>query len=457
MQPNDLDPDLLPWSDEAERGVLGALLLDNSSWDRVGDLLQEKHFYAHANGLIFTAIGALIVGGKPADLFTVLDRLQKDGKAEAVGGLNYLNSLAQSVGSTRNVRSYAEIVTERALMRGMLEGAEQVKELAVTPGLPISERLDKAQNVLQSLQVGHGRAMPTPIQASILTLLDRVQNVADGKVPPSVSTGIPGLDRMIGGGFKGGKQVILAARPSIGKSSLALQFCINLADAGYPSAFFSQEMSKDEQTDRATSNLGRIELDNVVSGRLDKEETSRLTEAVERLHRLPLYLDDQAALTLSDIRAKARMLKRQHGVRLIVIDYLQLCASSGKKSDDSRHHQIEELSRGLKNLARQLDITILSLSQLNREVEKRTSGKPILSDLKESGAIEEDADIVMLLSRAQVTPDGFQIINCDIPKNRQGRTGSLALGFHGAHQRWHETAIPVEFKQPPRKHYTEDV
>lgn len=457
MQPNDLDIDLLPWSEEAERGVLGSLLLDNSAWDRVGDLLQEKHFYAKPHGLIFTAIGSLILSDRPADLFTVLDRLQKDGKAEAIGGLPYLNSLAQSVTSTRNARSYAEIVTERALMRGMLEGAEQVKELALTPGMQVSERLDKAQNVLQSLQVGHGRVMPTPIQSSILTLLDRVQDVADGKVLPSVSTGIPGLDRMIGGGLKGGKQVILAARPSVGKSSLALQICINLADAGHASAFFSQEMSKDEQTDRAVSNIGRIELDHVVSGRLDREETSRLTEAVERLHRMPLYLDDQAALTLADIRAKARMLKRQHDVRLIVIDYLQLCASSGKKSDDNRHHQIEELSRGLKNLARQLDITILSLSQLNREVEKRTNGKPILSDLKESGAIEEDADIVMLLSRASVTPDGFQIINCDLPKNRQGRTGAIALGFNGGHQRWHETAAPVQFKQPARKHYTEDV
>ena len=457
MRPNDLSPDLLPWSEEAERGVLGCLLLDNSAWDRVGDLLQDRHFYVHGNGLIFTAIATLILGSKPADIFTVLDRLQGDGTAEEVGGLGYLNGLAQGVTSPRNARSYAEIVVERALLRGMLEAADQIKELAVTAGLAVSERIDRAQAVLQALHTDQGRAMPTPVSASVLQLLDRVQDVGDGKTRPVYSTGIPGLDRMIGGGLKGGKQVILAARPSIGKSSLALQICVNLAEAGHPAALFSQEMAKEENVDRAVANLGRIDLDNVISGRLDSPETNRLSEAVERLGRLPLFLDDQPALTLADIRAKARMLKRQHGIRLIAIDYLQLCASSGAKASDNRHHQIEELSRGLKNLARQLDITILSLSQLNREVEKRASGRPILSDLKESGSIEEDADIVMLLSRADTKPDGFQIINCDLPKNRQGRVGSIALGFNGSYQRWHETSAQAVFRTPPRKHYTEDV
>jgi replicative DNA helicase len=457
MHPHDLDPDLMPWSPEAESSVLGSLLLDNRAWDRVGDVLQAKHFYQPSHGVIFTAIAALLAGNKPADLYTVLDELQRAGKAEAVGGLAYLNSLAQQVTSAGNARRYAEIVAERALMRGIQEGAEKVKALALAPGLTAAERLDQAQAVLQALQVGGGRSMPSAIYASAIRLMDRVQAVADGHVAPVIPTGIPGLDRMIGGGLKGGKQVIIAARPSIGKSSLAEQVCINAAAAGYPSAVFSQEMSNDELTDRATANLGRIELDNVISGRLDKDEASRLTEALERLRNLPLYLDDQAGLTLHDIGAKARMLKRQHGIRVIAIDYLQLCASSGKVSADSRHHQIEELSRGIKTLARQLDVCFLSLSQLNREVEKRTTGKPVLSDLKESGAIEEDADIVMLLSRNSTTPEGFQVINCDVPKNRQGRVGAVALGFHGAHQRWHETVAPIEFKQPPRKHYTEDV
>jgi replicative DNA helicase len=457
MRLNDLSPDLLLWSPDAEASVLGSLLLDNSAWDRVGDLLQEKHFHTPAHAAIFSAIASLVVGGKPADPITVFDRLQHLGKADEAGGFEYVASLSLREMSAAGVRRYAEIVAERALMRGMVEGAEKVKELAVAPGISIADRLDQAQNVLQALQIGQGRLMPTPIQDTVLRLIDRVQDVADGKKVPCVSTGILGLDLMMGGGFKGGKQVILAARPSIGKSSLGLKLCLNVSLAGHGAAFLSQEMSKDEQTDRATANLGRIALDNVISGRLDKEEWTRFTEAIERMRSLPLYLDDQPALTLSDIRAKARMLKRQFDVKLIVIDYLQLCAASSSKTQDNRHHQLEELSRGLKNLARQLDITILSLSQLNREVEKRANGKPVLSDLKESGAIEEDADIVMLMSRGSVSPNGVQLVNCSIPKNRQGRVGEICFAFTGQFQEWQETVAPPELKTAPRKHYTEDV
>jgi replicative DNA helicase len=456
MHPHDLDPDVLPWSSEAEQSVLGSLLLNNAAWDRIGDLLQAKHFYDVSHGLIFSAIAGLIASHKPADVVTVFDQLQQSGKGDEVGGLAYLSSLAAYELSPANARRYAEIVAERALMRGIIESADQVKVLATAPGLTAAQRLDQSQAVFQALQVGGGRSMPTAISDAVLQLLDRVQDAADGKVVPVVSTGIPGLDRMIGGGLKGGKQIIIAARPSIGKSSLAEQILINAAVAGYPAAMLSQEMSKAELTDRAVANLGHIELDNVISGRMAKEEYSRLIEAVERLRNLPLYLDDQPALTLYDIAAKARMLKRQHGIRVIAIDYLQLCGSSGKVTADNRHHQLEELSRGIKTLARQLDVCFLSLSQLNREVEKRTSGKPVMSDLKESGAIEEDADVVMLLHRHSVTAGGFQTIHCDLPKNRQGRVGAIALGFVGAHQQWHETAMPEEPKKAQRKSYTEE-
>lgn len=455
--PHDLDLDLLPWSNEAECSVLGSLLLDNESWDRVGDLLLDRHFYDHRHGLIFTAIGSLVNAGKPADIITVFNHIAGTGNADSVGGLVYLNQLAQYIPSANNARRYAEIVAERALMRGMIEGAEKVKALATKPGMPVSQRLDEAQGVLQALQVNNGRVMPTSIEASVSGLLDRIQSAADGTTLIGLSTGISGMNRMFGGGLKAGKQIIIAARPSVGKSSLAQQISLSLALDGHPVGFFSQEMSKDELTDRAVANLARIDLDNIISGQMSDPDWARLTEGIERMRGLPLYLDDQPALTLHDIAAKARMLKRQHDVRVIVVDYIQLCSSSGKTTDDSRHHQIEALSRGLKNLAKQLGITTILLSQLNREVEKRASGRPVLSDLKESGSIEEDADIVMLLSRGSTTAEGFQIINCDIPKNRQGRVGTLTLGFNGAHQRWHETVAPVEFKTPTRRHYTEDV
>lgn len=456
MQASDLDPDLIPWSKQSEIGVLGALLQDNGAWDRIGDLLEPKHFYDPGHALVYDAIGSMILSSKPADVITVYERLVQLGKAEDVGGLTYLNGLVQYRIGAVNGRRYAELVAEKALLRGMLEAADKVRALALEPGtLTVSERLDQAQGVLQSVQVHGGRTMPTAVSESIVNLLDRIQNKADGTEPRGAPTGIPALDRLLGGGLKGGKQVIIAARPSVGKSSLAQQICLNLAVAGHPAAFLSQEMGKDELVDRGAANLGKIDLERVISGRMEDGDWSRLTDAVERMRDLPLYLDDQPALTLHDISAKARMLKRQHGLKVLVIDYIQLCAGAAGK--DNRHHQIEQLSRGLKNLAKQLDITVITLSQLNREVEKRTNGRPVLSDLKESGSIEEDADVVILLSRNGEEKDGFRAINCDIPKNRQGKTGSLCLGFNGQYQEWLAMAMPAEFRTPPRKHYTEDV
>ena len=327
-------------------------------------------------------------------------------------------------------------------MRSLMRAADEVKTIAGDTSVPVVARLDKAQGVLQALQVKKARQMPAVIADTIVALLDRVERLTDGTAMPGIPTGIPSLDRMLGGGFKPGKQVIIAARPSVGKSSLAEQLCINLARAGHPAAMFSQEMGKDELADRAAANIGRIALDRLLSGQLEQHEWSRLTEAIEVMRNLPLHFDDQPALTLSDTSAKARMLKRQQGIKLIVIDYLQLCAAG--KATDSRHHQIEEMSRGLKNLARELDITIVTLSQLNREVEKRTSGRPILSDLKESGAIEEDADVVILLSRYSTSPQGMNVIACDMPKNRQGRVGEFALSFEGMYQFWQESTVPLK-------------
>jgi replicative DNA helicase len=375
---------------------------------------------------------------------TVFDQLQASGRGDGVD-LAMLNDMAQFVPSASNLRRYAEIVAERALMRSLMRAADEVKAIACDTSMPVLARLDKAQGMLQALQVKKARQMPTVIADTIVGLLDRVERLAEGSTLPGIPTGIPSLDQMLGGGFKPGKQVIIAARPSVGKSSLAEQLCINLARAGHPAAMFSQEMGKDELADRAVANIGRIALDRLLSGQLEQHEWSRLTEAIEVMRCLPLHFDDQPALTLSDISAKARMLKRQHGIKLIVVDYLQLCAAG--KATDNRHHQIEEMSRGLKNLARELDITIVTLSQLNREVEKRTSGRPILSDLKESGAIEEDADVVILLSRYSTCPQGADVIACDVPKNRQGRVGELALSFEGRYQHWQESTVPLQAKK----------
>ena len=300
----------------------------------------------------------------------------------------------------------------------------------------VADRLSQSQARLEKVQQPKGKAEPQKVEAYVAGFLDRLQDMADGKVQPGIQTQLPSLDSMLGGGLKPGKQIIIAARPSVGKSSLAQQICLNVARQGHAAALFSMEMGCAELTDRAMANLGRVPLDGIATGKLEADQWGRVTEAVENMRDLPLFFDEQPAMSLGDIAAKARGLKRKHNLKLLAIDYLQLCSSG--KAGDSRHHQIEEISRGLKALAKQLDITIVTLSQLNREVEKRTSGRPVLSDLKELGAIEEDADAVLMLWRHQVGQGG-NVIGCAVPKNRQGRVGEVALHFEGAYQRWTES------------------
>jgi replicative DNA helicase len=243
----------------------------------------------------------------------------------------------------------------------------------------------------------------------------------------------------------------------VGKTALATAIAIAFARAGHGAAIFSMEMETGELMERLTASLGRIDLGNISTGRLTDEEWPRLTEAVEQLRGMPLFLHDQAAMSLHDIRSKARQLRRQHGIKLLVVDYLQLCAASDQRSGSNRHHQLEELSRGLKALAKQLGLTLVLLSQLNREVEKRTSGRPVLADLKESGAIEEDADVVILLSQDRVRTDGAAVIHAEVAKNRGGKKGFLKLAFNGAHQHWVETSDIDAPQRPAARHYTNEV
>lgn len=439
MHPHDLEAAALPWSPEAETGVLGALMLDQRVFDAVGDILEPKHFFDERHGRIFSTIAAQVMASRPADVVSVLVALQAAGHSDI--GLELLDGIAQVPLSLGSVRRYAEVIAERALMRGLVEAAAEVRDIAVEPGLDAAERLDKAQAKLQALALHRGRQEPVPVRAMAAELRDRITALNDGKVEPGIRTGIPGIDKRLNGGLRGGKLIILAARPAVGKSALAMQLCINLAEAGHGAGFLSQEMPTQDLMDRVGCNIGRILLDNVVTGRLRDCEWPRLSDAIERMNTLPLYLDDQPALTLADIQAKARALVRQYGIKLLVLDYIQLCGS--RKTADKRHHQIEEISRGLKTLAKQLDITVLALSQLSRTSESRVGGKPQLSDLKESGAIEEDADVVILLSLDHLADHGAKVIEADFAKNRQGRVGSVALAFDGGFQSWTDSGEPL--------------
>lgn len=438
MLMNDLPSlDMQPahWSPEAEIGVIGGLLIAGAeAYDLVADVVTADAFLSPLLAKAYEVIERMVLAGEAVDVVSVYEAMRG---TQEDGVLQQLNACSQSYVGNRALRRHAEIVADKASGRLLAKAAAEINGIAADEQSPVAERISSAQARLEAVAAPTAKSEPVHVGHYVAGFIDRLQDLADGKVQPGIPTQIPTLDVMLGGGLKPGKQIILAARPSVGKSSLAQQICLNAARQGYAAAFFSQEMRGEELTDRVVSNLGRVNLDNLSTGRLDDDEWGRVSEAVESMRALPFFLHDQPAMTLADIVSRARALKRRHGLKVLVIDYLQLCASA--KGDSSRHHQIEELSRGLKALSKQLDICIVTLSQLNREVEKRASGKPALSDLKESGAIEEDADAVLMLYRASPT-----MIGCAVPKNRQGRTGEVALHFDGQYQRWAESTESLE-------------
>lgn len=454
MQPDDI---LLPWSFEAEASVISALLMNSDRFDLVGGIVTAEMFHDLRHRAMFAAIASMVMSNKPVDVMTVFDAMQQAGTLGEVT-LSDLNDVSQFAPANASLLRYAEIVAERALIRGLTGAADKAREVAVTPGLTAAERLDQCQNLFQKLTAQRMTREPKSVGELAVDLIDRINDLAEGQKQPGIRTRIPTLDSLLGGGFKPGKQIVLAARPSVGKSALAMELAYAVAAQHHGSAFLSQEMESSELVDRLTARIGSIELDSLNTGKLTDSEWSGLVDAAEQYNALPLFIDDQPGLSLADIQAKARKLKREHDIKLLVVDYLQLCAPADSKA--SRHHQIEEISRGLKVLAKQLGITTLILSQLNREVEKRPSGKPTLADLKESGAIEEDADTVILLSADGQRDNGDIVVHAEIAKNRGGKKGFVKLAFTGRHQRFVETVADMRDHSPVKPHrrnYTEEV
>ena len=425
-----------PHSHEAESSVLGGLLLDNGAWDRVGDVLVDADFYRFEHRLVYGAIGKLVAESKPADVITVHEELQRQGKGDEVGGLAYLNSLAQYVPSASNIRRYAEIVRERSILRQLVSASDDIATSAFnTQGRPVAKILDDAEGKIFKIGEQSSR-MKQGFQAMdslVVQLLDRVQEMADN---PNDVTGVPtgfiDLDRMTAG-LQPGDLVVLAARPSMGKTAFAINIAEHVAlHEQLPVAVFSMEMGAAQLAVRIVGSIGRIDQGHLRTGKLTDEEWPRLTEAIERLRNISLHIDETPGLTPSELRANARRLARQCGkLGLIVVDYLQLM--SGSSSDgENRATELGEISRGLKALAKELQCPVIALSQLNRSVEQRTDKRPMMSDLRESGAIEQDADIIMFIYRDDYynkdsrEPGVAEII---IGKQRNGPTGTVKLTF----------------------------
>jgi replicative DNA helicase len=428
-----------PHSIEGEQSVLGGLLIDNSAWDRAGDLLTETDFYRHEHRLIYTAIGALINATKPADVITVFEQLQGIGKAQECGGLPYLNALAQSVPSAANLRRYAEIVRERAILRKLVSASDEIATAAFNPqGRPVTQILDESEGKIFRIGEEGSRARQgfQAMDSLVVDLLDRVTELSENGAEEvtGVRTGFFDLDRMTAG-FQPGDLIVLAARPSMGKTAFALNIGEHVAVAeGLPVVVFSMEMGAAQLALRMVGSLGRIDQQHLRTGALRDDEWSRLSEAVEKLRNVSMFIDESPGLTPSELRARARRQARQCGkLGLIIVDYLQLMSGSGSGNGENRATEIGEISRGLKALAKELQCPVIALSQLNRSVETRTDKRPMMSDLRESGAIEQDADVIMFIYRddyytkeASKEPGTAEII---IGKQRNGPTGSVKLAF----------------------------
>jgi replicative DNA helicase len=427
-----------PHSIEAESSVLGGLLLDNSAWDRVGDLLTDSDFYRYEHRLIYASIGGLVNATKPADVITVYEQLQGLGKADEVGGLAYLNSLAQYVPSASNIRRYAEIVRERSILRKLVSASDEIATSAFnTQGKAVDKILDEAEQKI--FNIGEeGSRMKQGFQGMdslVVQLLDRVQEMADNPNDVTgVRTGFYDIDRMTSG-MQAGDMIVLAARPSMGKTALAINIAEHVAlHEELPVAVFSMEMGASQLAIRIVGSIGRIDQMHLRTGKLTDAEWPRLTEAIEKLRNISLHIDESPGLTVSELRANARRLARQCGGKLglIVVDYLQLMSVSSSMSEENRATAVGEISRGLKMLAKELGCPVLALSQLSRGVESRTDKRPMMSDLRESGAIEQDADVIMFIYRDDYynkdskEPGVTEII---ISKQRNGPTGTVKLAF----------------------------
>jgi replicative DNA helicase len=426
-----------PHSIEAEQSVLGGLLLDNSAWDRAGDLLSASDFYRYEHKAIYKAIGDLVIGSKPADVITVHEQLQMHGKAEECGGIAYLNALAQSVPSAANLRRYAEIVRERAVLRKLIEASDEIATNAFNPaGRSVSQILDEAEG--RVFQIGEeGQRSKQGFQGMdqlVVQLIDRVTELHENGAEDvtGVRSGFYDLDRMTAG-LQPGDLIVLAARPSMGKTAFALNIAENVAvQEGLPVVVFSMEMGASQLALRMVGSLGRIDQSHLRTGRLNDDEWGRLSEAVDRLKGASVFIDETPALNAAELRARARRQARQCGkLGLIVIDYLQLMSGSSG-SDENRATELGEISRGLKALAKELQCPVIALSQLNRSVESRNDKRPMMSDLRESGAIEQDADVIMFIYRDDYynkdskEPGVAEII---IAKQRNGPVGDVKLTF----------------------------
>ncbi len=437
---------LPPHSLEAEQAVLGGLMLEEHAWDRVAEIVTEADFYRKDHRLVFRAIGLLAEEGKPRDALTVSETLAHMGELEEAGGLAYLGELVKNTPSAANITAYAEIVRERSILRQLIRVSYEISDSAYKPqGAPSSEILDQAESKIFAIAEQQQKTGgPQPLKPILAKTLDRIDQLFQSTDQiTGLTTGLDKLDEMTSG-LQKGDLVIVAARPSMGKTTFSMNLVENvMMNSGLPVLVFSMEMPADSIVMRMLSSLGRIDQTRVRSGKLEEEDWPRLTSTMSMLAQQKMFIDDTPALSPTELRARARRVARDNDgkIGLIMVDYLQLMRVPGL--ENNRVNEISEISRSLKALAKEMECPVIALSQLNRSLEQRPNKRPVMSDLRESGAIEQDADVIMFIYRDEVyNPESQDKGTAEIiiGKQRNGPIGSLRLAFLGRYTRFENLA-----------------
>lgn len=434
-----------PHSAEAEQSVLGGLLLSADGWDAVAELVSDGDFYRLGHRLIFRQIAQLAEAAEPVDVITVADKLQARDELDAAGGLTYLAELAQNTPSASNIRAYAKVVRERACLRKLIEAAQEIAESGFNPdGRKSDELIDEAERrIMQIGEDGPKDGAPKDINPLLQAALGRIEELfQSGGAITGISTGFIELDNMTSG-LQDSDLVIVAGRPSMGKTAFAMNLVEHaVLNQKKPILVFSMEMPADSLIIRMLSSIGRIDQTRLRNGKLEQEDWPKLSAAVTKLKDVPLYIDDTPALTPTEIRSRARRVAREHGgLGMIMVDYLQLMQVAG--SSDGRTAEISEISRSLKAIAKEFKVPMVALSQLNRSLEQRPNKRPVNSDLRESGAIEQDADVIMFIYRDEVYHEESEekgIAEIIIGKQRNGPIGICRLAFIGQYTRFENLA-----------------
>ena len=434
-----------PHSLEAEQSVIGGLMLDNRAWDEIADIINEQDFYRHDHALILRSINALAENEQPYDVVTVSEWLGARGELDSIGGLAYLSILANDTPTAVNIKAYANIVREYSMLRSLIQVGNEISASAYNAdGKPSKELVDEAERkVFLIAEQGAGNRQGFEAINELLgRAVKRVEEMYRSDTAlTGIATGFTNFDDKTSG-LQRSDLIIIAGRPSMGKTSFAMNLAENAALHNENSvAVFSMEMPGEQLALRMMSSLGRIDSHSLRTGKLDDHDWPRLISSVNMLSKAKLFIDDTAALTPTELRARTRRLKREHGLDMVIVDYLQLMQVGG--STENRATEISEISRSLKALAKELQVPIVALSQLNRSVEQRPDKRPVMSDLRESGSIEQDADVILFIYRDEVyNPESADKGTAEIiiRKQRNGPIGTVRLSFLGQYTRFENLA-----------------